>query len=80
MRSYPFSGQVAKEIRAEMVRRDLTVEELAAAVGISEATAFRRLSGELPFTLEELRAIATWLELPPAELVANATASRGSAA
>lgn len=79
MRSYPFSHQVAKEIRAQMIRHDLTVEDLAGAVGMSAATVWRRLAGDLPFTVEELSVIAEWLQVPPAVLVQQADHSSGVA-
>ena len=57
-------ARIAGEIRAELGRQGKNATQLAAATGISPATLSRRLQGKKPFFLEELEAIAQFLELP----------------
>ena len=40
-------------LRAEMARRGLTAVDVAEALGISSKTAYKKLSGGSPFTLNE---------------------------
>jgi hypothetical protein len=72
------SIRVADEVRAEMARSRVTGTTLAQSVGMSNATLSRRLSGAIPFNLDELSAVATRLGLTVTELLARA--ERGDAA
>lgn len=49
---------IAGEIRAGMSRNQVTISDLAAAIGVSPATLHRRMSGATPFTVTELAAIS----------------------
>ncbi|MET3635631.1 helix-turn-helix domain-containing protein [Curtobacterium oceanosedimentum] len=50
---------VADTVRAEVARKGLTSKDVAAAIDRSRTAAYRRMYGEVPFTVEELRAVAT---------------------
>jgi DNA-binding phage protein len=51
------------EIRAQLGRKRRTVSELAAHVGVSEATLYRRLNEGAGWTLEEISAAADFFKL-----------------
>lgn len=60
---------VAAEIRAVMARKRVTQTELAAKISVPTYTLARRLSGEIPITVNELTAIAEALGVSIAELL-----------
>jgi transcriptional regulator with XRE-family HTH domain len=62
-------NSTAGSVRAELARRGITGRELAAALGRSERTVRRRLSGDLPFTVDELTAVAGFLDIPVGSLL-----------
>jgi transcriptional regulator with XRE-family HTH domain len=66
------TSDTAGAVRAELARRRLSGRDLAAALGWSERTLRRRLGGDLPFTVDELLAVAKFLEIPVAELLPRA--------
>ena len=53
----------AKELKAEMIRKDKSVDQLCAAAGFSRSAWFRKLGGESEFTQGEIQAIRRELEL-----------------
>lgn len=55
---------VASGIRAEMARQDLTQQQLAPRVGMSQQALSRRLRGEFPFDTAELDRVASALGVP----------------
>lgn len=63
------TNSTASKVRAELARRRKSGRDLSKALDWSERTARRRLSGELPFTVDELAAVARYLELPTADLL-----------
>ena len=69
------SQAVAGALRAEMARQRRTSIELAACLGVSQATAARRTNGETPLDLDEIETIAAWLDVPVAALLADAAAA-----
>lgn len=44
----------ARELKAEMVRKEKSVDQLCAALGISRTTWFRKIGGESQFTQSEI--------------------------
>lgn len=58
-------------IRAEMARKRKTQGQLADVLGVSQAGASRRLKGQTPFDVNELFAIAHWLDVPVTALLAD---------
>lgn len=63
-----YAEAVAAEIRAEMGRQRLNQAHLAQTLGMTVATAARRLRGEVPFNVIELALIANWLDVPVSRL------------
>ena len=53
----------AKELKAQMIRKDKTVDQLCAALGISRSAWFRKVGGESEFTQGEIKGIRFELEL-----------------
>lgn len=62
----------AANIRAEMARKGLTQRDLAALLGLSQPTVSARMRGRTEFTVSELRAIASWLNVPASYLLGEA--------
>jgi len=60
---------VASNIRAELARNGWSQEDLAEKLGINRVTLNRRLRGQLPWSLEQLDAAASALDVPLAELL-----------
>lgn len=55
---------VAAEVRAEMARKQLSGVRAAQTLGWTQNYISRRLSGRVPFDVEDLTAIADLLEVP----------------
>ena len=51
------------DLKAECVRNGLTLENLAARIGVNPATLHRKVSGETEFRLNELQIIKLTLKL-----------------
>lgn len=51
------------ELKAECVRRGVTLEELASRIGINNATLYRKMTGKSEFSRNELQAIRDILYL-----------------
>ena len=58
------NGEVVGEIRAAMARKGVKPLAVSSAVGINRSGMYRRLKGDTPFTLDELLAIASFLDVP----------------
>lgn len=56
--------RVAREVRAELARQQISGSGLAKTIGRSQSFVQRRLKGEAPFNVEELDAIAKILGVP----------------
>jgi predicted transcriptional regulator len=52
---------VADNVRAEMARRRVRQVDLAAALGISQTATHRRVTGEIPFDVDQLAVVADLL-------------------
>lgn len=68
----PLPEAVARVIRSEMTRRGVTAAELAGPSGLRVAGLMARLRGEVPFSLEELDALAPALGLHTGDLISRA--------
>ena len=55
-----------RELKAQMIRKDKTVDQLCAALGISRSAWFRKISGESEFTMGEIAGLRYELELDDA--------------
>lgn len=72
-----YAEALGAEVRAALARQRKTQADLAAALGVTPATAARRLDGTSPFDVRELAIVANWLgvaisDLYPAERTASA--------
>lgn len=65
--------KLADEVRAELARQRLSARELADALGVSQHTVGRRLSGDTPFNTVELMVASAFLGLSYTELMGRAT-------
>lgn len=73
---------VAANCRAEAARRGRTTQDIADATGIHRVTLGRRLNGSSSFTINELVAIASYLQVRLSVLLAgveSAAADKASA-
>lgn len=53
----------SKQLRIKLIERGLSVQELAKAVGISQATMYVKLNGKSDFTYKEVMSIKKTLAL-----------------
>lgn len=58
-----YAEAIGSEVRAELARQRKTQADLAAALGVTPATAARRLDGSSPFDVLELAKVANWLNV-----------------
>jgi len=64
-----WAAAVASNLRAELARANRRKGDLAAVLGLSPAAITRRASGETPLDVNELFAIAEWLDIPVTALL-----------
>ena len=60
---------IVRSIRAEMIRKGINGEEIAARMFISTSTFYKRLERPETFKLDELRLIAKFLKIDIGDLV-----------
>lgn len=58
-----------KELKAQMIRKDKTVDQLCAALGISRSAWFRKVCGKSEFTQGEISGLRFELELDDQQTV-----------
>jgi len=63
------ANRIAANVRAEMGRRQITQTGLADVLNLSQTAVSRRLSGQVPFNVEELARIAAALNVDLSVLV-----------
>lgn len=63
------SSSVARNVRAELARRKISQQTIAAALGKSQAWIYRRLSDKVSFTIDELDQIAQCIDAPLSKLI-----------
>jgi predicted transcriptional regulator len=73
------TAQVAGNVRAEMGRRNVTQMHLAQELGLTQAAVSRRITGKVPFNIEELAAVAVILDVTVAHLTAGLDTTAGAA-
>ena len=71
-----FTERVATEVRAELGRQRRSASWLAREVGLSQSTVSRRLTGELPFDLDQIEAVAACLNMPLSNFLRTDISSR----
>lgn len=59
----PFAEAVGKRVRAEMDHQHIRQTAVARRLGISQAAVNRRITGEIPFNVAELAAVARLLDV-----------------
>lgn len=59
-----------KELKAQMIRKDKSIDQLCAAIGISKTSWWRKTSGESEFTQGELAALRAELDLDDEQTIA----------
>lgn len=64
--------RAAAEIRGLMGARKLGPADLAPILGLSPSTAARRFNGEITLNINELEAVASWLDVPITRIIAPA--------
>ena len=64
--------RTAATVRAELARQRITGRELSRELKWSATSTWRRLSGDVPFDIDELAAIGRVLNVPLCQLVTDA--------
>ena len=59
----------AAAVRSNLARTYTTITEAATELGISRSALSRKVNGHAPFKAEEIRALASIMNLHPAELL-----------
>ncbi len=73
--SESLNARVAGEIRAELARRQLTQADFAIRCGLSASQFSRRMTGEIPWSTNEIDIIAAELGIATERLLWPAAAS-----
>lgn len=68
-RHWALREAVAAEVRAEIARHSSSGVALARALNMSQSALARRLSGDMPFNIDELDAIARHFDVPITDLL-----------
>jgi len=76
---------VAAEVRAVLARKRISQRQLAKALGLTQPVIWRRLRGDVQFSVDELQAVAEFVEVPittffPVDTTTAATVPAGDAA
>lgn len=79
MTSVKLGELVASNVRAEFARRRLGASDLAPVLGVALRQAQRRLSGDTPFSLDEVADVAAYLEIDLTILVSAPLSARDAA-
>lgn len=66
------SERVAEEVRAEMARRQISVDALSEESGVPISTLRRSVKGYRPFTIQELFVITRLLDTTVVEIIQRA--------
>lgn len=69
------TSRAAANVRAEMARRNIRRAAVAANLGMTTSSFSRRLTGAVPFNVEELDALARLLDVTVPALLAQDTAA-----
>lgn len=64
--------RVGRNVRAEMARNDLTQADIAARLRLTQPAVSRRLTGDVPFNVDELSIVSRAVGVPLSRLVAGA--------
>lgn len=72
------SERVAEEVRAEMARRQISVNALSEESGVPISTLRRSVNGQRPFTIQELFVITHLLDTTVVDIVQRAEAQQAA--
>lgn len=72
------SERVAEEVRAEMARRQISVNALSEESGVPISTLRRSVNGQRPFTIQELFVITRLLDTTVVDIVQRAEAQQAA--
>lgn len=64
-----FARAVSGQVRRLLEERGMSGNQLAKAAGLEQTTVARKLRGQLAFTLNDLEAVCTALEVKPADVI-----------
>ncbi len=64
--------EIPGQLRAELARRQITKSDLASRLNVSDMWLYRRLSGNISMSLEDLDRITAALEIDPRQLLERA--------
>jgi transcriptional regulator with XRE-family HTH domain len=70
--SVSITDRAAEAVQAEAERLGISQREIGRIIGKSQTAAWRRTSGEVPFSLAELEALAAAFGVPVARLLKSA--------
>ena len=63
------TAAVAGEVRALVARNRTRQSELCALLGLSQGSVSLRLSGRVPFTVEEIVQVASYFDVQPGQML-----------
>ncbi|AZT99050.1 helix-turn-helix domain-containing protein [Brevibacterium aurantiacum] len=63
--------RIGLEVRAWMVRKQLKQADVAQLLGFAQKNVSNRLRGQIPFRIDELLAIANYMDITLAQLLGN---------
>jgi len=66
---------VAAEVRAALARKRISQRQLANLLGLTQPVVWRRLRGDVAFSVDELQAVAEALEVPVSSLIGGEQAA-----
>lgn len=69
MEQQPLAKRLTANVRAELARRKISHRDAAAALGMTQSAASRRMRGDVEFSLTEVEQLAGLLEIPVGELL-----------
>jgi transcriptional regulator with XRE-family HTH domain len=71
--------EIAENVRAAKARRRVSDADIAEAIGLSRSAINDRMNNRAKFQIDELQAIAAYLDVPLEQLLAPTTTSEASA-
>lgn len=69
------SERIARNVRAEMIRRDVNQTDLAAVIGITQSQLSKRLRGTITLDVNEVELIAKHLGVTVSDLAGESQAA-----
>jgi hypothetical protein len=76
-RESTLAGRVAGEVRAEMARQNVRGTWMAKQMGMTQSAWSRRVTGELPFDIDQLDRVAGLLDVPISRFIGGGADPRG---